>query len=76
MDEFVLSVIVTDKHVVKETDVAELKAILGFLYLAGLFRSSRQNLGNLWAKDETGVDIFRCTISLKIFQFLITCFRF
>ncbi|KAJ8930578.1 hypothetical protein NQ314_016604, partial [Rhamnusium bicolor] len=36
----------------------------------------RQNLEDLWASDRTGVDIFRATMALKRFQFLLTCLRF
>ncbi|KAJ8935049.1 hypothetical protein NQ318_006979 [Aromia moschata] len=61
---------------VKETDVDEIKAVLGLLYLAGLFRSNRQNLKDLWASDGTGIEIFRSTMALKRFQFLLACLRF
>ncbi|XP_066257800.1 piggyBac transposable element-derived protein 4-like [Euwallacea similis] len=65
-----------DKHMIRETNTIELKAALGLLYLAGVFRSSRQNLEDLWANDGTGVDIFRSTMPLKRFQILVACFRF
>lgn len=66
----------TDKHMVRETCLSEITACLGLLYLAGLFRSARQNLVDLWASDGTGIDIFRCTMPLKRFQFLLACLRF
>lgn len=65
-----------DKHIVKETTLVEMKAVIGLLYLAGLFRSSRQNLEDLWASDGTGVDIFRSTMPLKRFQFILASLRF
>ncbi|XP_066253023.1 piggyBac transposable element-derived protein 4-like [Euwallacea similis] len=61
---------------IRETNTIELKAALGLLYLAGVFRSSRQNLEDLWANDGTGVDIFRSTMPLKRFQILVACLRF
>ncbi|XP_066260986.1 piggyBac transposable element-derived protein 4-like [Euwallacea similis] len=66
----------SDKHMIRETNTIELKAALGLLYLAGLFRSSRQNLEDLWVNDGTGVDIFRSTMPLKRFQILVACLRF
>ncbi|KAJ8959275.1 hypothetical protein NQ314_006292 [Rhamnusium bicolor] len=61
-----------DKHE-KENHLDEM---LGLLYLAGFFRSDHQNLEDLWASDGTGVDIFRATMAVKRFQFLLACFRF
>jgi hypothetical protein len=42
-----------------------------FLYTAGVFKSSRQNLDDLSANDETGMEIFRSTMSLEGFRFLL-----
>lgn len=61
---------------VKETCLLGIKASLGFLYLAGLFRPGRQNLVDLWASDRTGIDIFRFTMPLKMFQCVLECLRF
>jgi hypothetical protein len=41
-----------------------------------VFKSSRQNLDDLWANDETGMDNFRSTMSFQRFRFLLQCFRF
>jgi hypothetical protein len=39
---------------VKKT-LSEIKACIGLLYMAGVFKSNRQNLDDLWANDETGM---------------------
>lgn len=54
----------------QETTLSELKALIGLMYLAGVTKSNRQNLKDLWRTDGTGVDIFRTTMSLQRFQFL------
>jgi hypothetical protein len=51
-------------------------ACIGLLYMAGAFKSNRQNLEDLWADDETGVEFFRLTMSLKRFRFILQCLRF
>jgi hypothetical protein len=52
-----------DKYKVKRTTLSEIKACVGLLYMAGVFKSSRQNLDDLWANYETGMEIFRSTMS-------------
>jgi hypothetical protein len=44
--------------------------------MTGVFKSSRQSLDDLWANDETGMEIFRSTLSLQRFRFLLQCLRF
>jgi len=44
--------------------------------MAAVFKSNRQNLDDLWANDETGMEIFRSTVSLQCFRFLLQCLRF
>jgi hypothetical protein len=65
-----------EKSKVKRTTLAEIKACIGLLCMAGAFKSNRQNLEDLWANDETGVEFFRLTMSLKYFRFLLQCLRF
>lgn len=62
--------------VAKDTDEKEIKALLGLWYLAGFHKSSRLNLDDLWAADGTGIEIFRTTMSLVRFRFLLCCLRF
>ncbi|XP_063222178.1 piggyBac transposable element-derived protein 4-like isoform X4 [Bacillus rossius redtenbacheri] len=66
----------SDKQRVRETEITELLAVMGLLYLAGVFKSGRQNLRDLWAEDGTGIQIFRLTMSLFRFKFLLQCLRF
>lgn len=61
---------------VSDTDIDELRAFLGLLYLQGVFKSGHEDLRSLWATDGTGRDIFRCTMSLARFSFLLSCIRF
>ncbi|XP_028174325.1 uncharacterized protein LOC114362938 [Ostrinia furnacalis] len=60
----------------KETTIDELLALFGLMYLAGLNRSNRQNLNDLWRTDGTGVEIFRNTMSVQRFHFLHSRLRF
>lgn len=36
------------------TDKAEIKALLGLLYLSGSFKSAHEDAENLWTNDGTG----------------------
>jgi hypothetical protein len=65
-----------DKYNVKRTTLSEIKACIGLLYMAGVFKSSWENLDDLWANDETGMEIFRSIMSLHHFRFLIQCLSF
>jgi hypothetical protein len=65
-----------NKYKVKRTTLSEIKACIGLLYMAGVFKSSRQNLDDLWANDDTGMEIFRSTVSLQRFRFLLQFLRF
>lgn len=58
------------------TDMVELKAFIGLLYLAGVFHANRMNLEDLWGKDNFGVEMFRLVMSLKRFKFLLRVIRF
>ena len=60
----------------RSTSEKEIKAVIDLLYFAGVFKSGRQNIYNLWNTDGTGVDIFHATISLARFNFLLQCIRF
>jgi len=58
------------------TDIIEIKAFIGLLYLCGIFKSGMEDVEGLFATDGTGRDIFRATMSLKRFLFLISTIRF
>ncbi|KAK9687761.1 Transposase IS4 [Popillia japonica] len=55
----------------RPTDITEMKACFGLLYLAGVFRGGRQNLDDMWATDDLGINMFRMAMSEKRFRFLI-----
>lgn len=59
----------------RPTDITEMKACFGLLYLAGVFRGGRQNLHDMWATDDLGINMFRMAMSEKRFRFLIRCIQ-
>ena len=48
------------------TNIVELKALIGLLFLAGLLRSYHVNTANIWATNGTGTEIFPCVLSAEI----------
>uniref|UniRef100_A0A1B6I510 PiggyBac transposable element-derived protein domain-containing protein n=1 Tax=Homalodisca liturata TaxID=320908 RepID=A0A1B6I510_9HEMI len=58
------------------TNVAEIKAVLGLLYIKGALQSSHLNLEDLYAEDGTRVQFFRNVMSQRRFRFLLTAMRF
>lgn len=60
----------------KLTDKTEIKAVIGLLFLAGVVRSNRQSLEELWGTDGTGIEMFRVVMNIKRFKFLLRCMRF
>ena len=63
-----------DRHA-KNTSKEEASALIGRIYLAGVYKSGKQNLDNLWPQNNTGVDLFHTTTSLRRFKFLLQCIR-
>ncbi|KAJ3646387.1 hypothetical protein Zmor_005897 [Zophobas morio] len=60
----------------RETDLVEIKAVLGLLYLAGVLKSNRLNVDELWERDGSGIELFWLTMSKQRFLFLIRHLRF
>ncbi|XP_050308396.1 uncharacterized protein LOC126744872 [Anthonomus grandis grandis] len=58
------------------TNLHEIKAVIGLLYLAGVAKSSHVNIYDLWATDGMGLDIFPAVMSISRFKFLMRCLRF
>jgi hypothetical protein len=58
------------------TDVAEMKAIIGLLYIAGMHKAGRKSLQDLWDCNGFGIKIFRLTTSEYGFRFLLQTLRF
>nr|CAH7731632.1 unnamed protein product [Callosobruchus chinensis] len=56
--------------------MSDLKAFLDLKILAGVFKSEREDADYLWATDGTGRYIFRATMTLKRFLFLLCAIRF
>ncbi|KAK9693264.1 YqaJ-like viral recombinase domain [Popillia japonica] len=56
-------------------DLIEIKAFIGLLYLAGVYKSAPLKFEDLWASNGDGTEIFRLTISLSRFRFIIRCLR-
>lgn len=61
---------------VNYTDLVEVKAFLGLLYLTSVFKSNNEDVEGLFSSDGTGRDIFRATMSLKRFLFLLIALCF
>jgi len=61
---------------INKTDKNEIEAFIGLLYFLGIFKSGHEDIRSLWASDGTGRDIFRCTMSLARFSFLLCSLRF
>ncbi|XP_039291956.1 piggyBac transposable element-derived protein 4-like [Nilaparvata lugens] len=61
---------------IKPTDVIELKAYIGLLYLAGAYKANRQCLEELWGAEGDGVEKFSLVMNLKRFKTLTHCLRF
>lgn len=58
------------------TSLAEMRAVIGMLYLIGLQQSGHTNVIDLWASDGTGIPILRAAMSYRRFLFLLRCMRF
>lgn len=65
-----------DKIELRNTDVTEVRALIGMLFYSGIFKSNHEDLESLYSTDGTGRDIFRATISLKRILILLMCLRF
>nr|CAI5818115.1 unnamed protein product [Callosobruchus analis] len=62
---------------VRPTNLPEIKALFGLLYLAGIrvHKGSRLNTEEIWNRDGTGIDLFWLTMSLQRFRFLMRVIR-
>ena len=60
----------------KPTDLCEIKALFGLLYLAGTLKSGRLNTKELWDRNGVGVERFWLVMSRDCFHFLLRCLRF
>ena len=53
-----------------------MQALFGLLYLAGVLKSNRLNLKDVYDMNGTGVEIFRLTMSMNRMLFLLRNLRF
>lgn len=58
-----------------ETNVNEIKSLIGVLYLHGIIRPTHQNADDLW-DDEYGVPCVRNLMTLERFKFLLAHIKF
>lgn len=66
----------TSKGNVSDTDIIVLKAFTGLLYSAGVYKSNRQSLEDLWDQKGDGIETFGSLMSIKRFKVLIRGLRF
>lgn len=65
------------RNMVKETNLCELKALLGLVYLSGMYSRARyDNDYMLWSRGLLGIEFFPKTMSRERFSFLLQCLRF
>ncbi|KAJ4447112.1 hypothetical protein ANN_09112 [Periplaneta americana] len=57
-------------------DELELKAFIGLVFLAGIFKSNHEDVDSFFATDGTGRDIFRATMTKERYLFLLSALRF
>lgn len=90
LDENILNTIVTCTNIyidtisgnfqrerdANKTELSEIKAFIGLLYLCGIHKSSHVHVRDLWRTDGMGLEIFHRTMSHNRFLFLIRCIRF
>ncbi|CAG5014263.1 unnamed protein product [Parnassius apollo] len=61
----------------KLTDILEIKAFLGMLFVMGVHKSGRRNLEDFWNTNRgTGTELIYLVMSLKRFRFLLRTIRF
>lgn len=59
-----------------QTDLKEIKAVIGILYMLGVYRMRQLSLDEIWVRDGTGVDWFYSVMSLDQFKILLRALRF
>lgn len=60
----------------EQTNLIELKALIGVMYLIGIHKSSHTSIDDIWMADGTGIEKCRAVISKQRFQFLLRALRF
>lgn len=60
----------------KPTDAIEIEALIGLLYLCGVKKSNRLACEEIFATDGSSAELFRLTMSMQRFLFLLRHLRF
>ncbi|XP_071650388.1 piggyBac transposable element-derived protein 4-like isoform X2 [Temnothorax longispinosus] len=60
----------------RHTTSIEIRALLGILYMTGIFKRCHLSIDDLWTKDSLAPPFFRIAMSKKRFQLLIRALRF
>lgn len=55
----------------RKTNITEIKALFGLLYLMGLHHGGRMNISDFWSTDGMGVERFPVTMGQRRFKFLL-----
>lgn len=58
------------------TDIIEVKALLGILYICASRKDNHANTKEIWSADKMGIELCRLIMSEKRFKFLLYCLRF
>ena len=64
-----------DRASYKDTDVKEIKAVIGCLFLSGVLRDNTKNTTQMF-HPIFGTPFYRCVFSQRRFDFLLRCLRF
>lgn len=59
-----------------DTNVDEIRALFGLLYMAGVLKASHTNLADLWSTDATAPEFFRMVMSKNRCYLLLRALRF
>lgn len=58
------------------TDVTEVKALLGILYLCAARKDNHTNTQDIWSSNKMGIELCRLIMTERRFRFLLYCLRF
>lgn len=59
-----------------DTNLVEIRAVIGLLYMAGIHQQSHTRIEDLWSENGTGIEFFRVVMNIKRFRFLLRALRF
>lgn len=71
---FILRKCCTRNRDAKSTDICEIKALLGILFIAGIKKADMRNIIEMWDNSNyIGVEVIYLTMCENHFQFLMRC---